>query len=495
MGETRTTTSTAVVLSGGSKRRLVAGEGLMLLLPILTEGTLVSADLALRARLAYLAAELRLDAQPRSARVRQRLEFWLAREGGWARGVETMDPDEASRFRETLQRCDLSLREVSPERWVESVRRVFAVAGAPSPAALPSEPELRLHLAGTGWHGFTFDPCAHLLQVPSPLAPPAGDVLRLSIEPAGAPGELCCARATVVTVRRPADATPRAPAGFTLALDAASADAASLLAARCPRPGTESTTRAAPRYGVVGGVRLTDSGEDLDYGSADEFLRDYITNLSHGGAFVRTSQPRTVGERVNLHVRLPGREVIGIHATVVHRNEHGVGLQFELTGAVEAALSAAVSGLAGRPRRVLIVDDDAFVRALLSDAFADRGFETLTAADGDAGLRAIVDELLALDAVVTDVRMPGLSGDALVSAVRQAGGESELVLVAATARPTPELVATLEAAGADAVVSKEAGPAAVVAQVEAALSRRAPPDAPPRPAPLPASLQAHASIA
>jgi DNA-binding response OmpR family regulator len=69
--------------------------------------------------------------------------------------------------------------------------------------------------------------------------------------------------------------------------------------------------------------------------------------------------------------------------------------------------------------------------------------------------------------------MPGLSGDALVSAVRQAGGESELVLVAVTADATGELVAKLGAAGADAVVPKEAGPAAVVAEVEAALHRHA----------------------
>ena len=228
----------------------------------------------------------------------------------------------------------------------------------------------------------------------------------------------------------------------------------------------------APRYAVVGGARLATAGEDLRYESEDHFLRDYMTNLSHGGAFVRTRQPREVGERVDLHLRLPGHEPIAIPATVVRRTEEGVGLQFEVSGAVEAALSAAVAGLVARPRRVLIVDDDALARRILSDAFAERGFETLAATDRDAGLRTILDELLALDAVVTDVHMPGLSGDALVAAVRQAGGEAELVLVVVTADPTRELVHRFGDAGADAVVSKASGPETVVAEVEQALRLR-----------------------
>jgi CheY-like chemotaxis protein len=387
-----------------------------------------------------------------------------------------MAPDEVRRFRETLEPADLSLRAVPPERWSESVRRAFAAAGAVSPPAVLSTPELRLHIGGAGWHGFTFDRSAGLLDVPSPLAPPAGDVLQVSIEPAGSPGEHCCAHATVVAVRRPANASTRSVAGFTLALDAASSDASLHLAARCPAPGEIPTTRAAPRYPVVGGAWLTDPGEELRYDAEDQFLRDYVTNLSHGGAFVRTRRPRRIGDRVNLYVRLPGREPIGIPATVVHRSGEGVGLQFELGGSVEAALCAAVASLAARPRRALVIDDDAFVRRVLVDTFTARGFDTLTASDGEAGLRAIVDELLGLDAVVTDVHMPGLSGDDLVSAVRHAGGEAELVLVAVTADASDELAVRLRAAGADAVLSKELGPDRVVAEVEAALRRRAAPD-------------------
>jgi CheY-like chemotaxis protein/Tfp pilus assembly protein PilZ len=473
MAENRTVAHTAVVLSGVSKRKLVLEEAFLLLVPSLTEGTLVSADLAFRARLGYLAAELRLATGPKLARIQQRLAFWLAREGGWSRDIGGMAAAEVEHFRETLQSCDLTQLDVTPDRWATSVRTVFAAAGAPESAEVPPEPELRLHIGGTGWHGFSFDPAQRLLEVPSPLAPPAGDVLRLLVDPGSGPGETFVAIATVVAVRRPAEAGPGAPAGFTLAVEEGAVEARAVLAARCPRPGDEENARVAPRYAVMGGARLTDPGEDLRYESADHFLQDYMTNLSHGGAFVRTQKPREVGERVDLHLRLPGRDPIAIPASVVRRTADGVGLQFEVSGDVEAALSATVASLAARPRRVLVVDDDALARKILSDAFAERGFEVLTAVDGDAGLRTIVDELLALDAVVTDVHMPGLSGDALISAVRQAGGEAELVLVAITADATAELHERLTAAGADAVLSKESGPELAVAEVEMAMKRHA----------------------
>ncbi|HEX9242452.1 MAG TPA: response regulator [Anaeromyxobacter sp.] len=463
---------TAIVLSAMSGLRLPAAESLLLLLPSLTEGTLESACIAYRSRLSYLALEVTSEELVRSARIRQRVAFWVAREGGWARALEAMAPDEVERFQRTFSSCELALHDITPAHWAESVRRVFSAAGCSAPPESAAIPELRLHVGGEGWQGITFDPATRLLHVPSVLAPPAGDVLHVALTPAGAPGESCMARATVVGIIRPAEASPSMPAGFTLALDAGSPDAETILSVRCSRAWEGSDSRAAPRYPVVGGARIADPGEDLRHSSSAELQRDYMTNLSHGGALVRTSRLRTVGERVDLHLRLPpGRELV-IPATVAHRGAQGLGLKFDPADEVEAALAPALASLTGRPRRVLVVDDDAFARKVLEDAFHERGFECVTATNGDAGLHAIIDELFALDAVVTDVVMPGLSGEALVSRVREAGGEKSLVVIAVTADPGPELARRLEASGADGIVGKEAGPAAVVAAVEAALERR-----------------------
>ncbi len=58
-------------------------------------------------------------------------------------------------------------------------------------------------------------------------------------------------------------------------------------------------------------------------------------------------------------------------------------------------------------KRILIVDDEAPLRFLLSKQLTRAGFEVITAADGQAALAA-VDETI--DAVVLDVLMPGMDG-------------------------------------------------------------------------------------
>ena len=428
----RTTTHIAAVLGGVSKGKGSSAERLLRLVPSLSEGTLVSARVGFRARLHYLAVELWLETQPRVARVQRRLAFWFAREGGWATTVGSMGPRDAERFRESFARCDVSLCDLAVDGWESSIRRVFAAAGTPPHADLPSFPELRVQVGGPGWDGFTFDAAQRLLLVPSPLAPPTGDDLILSLDPVERATEPCRARATVVDVTRPADASPGSPAGFTLALDRDGHDACALLEERCPAE--RGGLRVAPRYRVVCGARLTGPGEEsLRYGSEDDFLRDYVRNLSHGGAFVQTSEPRKVGERIDLHLGMPGGRDLRIPATVVHRTDAGVGVEFVHPCDADTTLSAAVAGLAGRSRRVLVVDDDALVRRILADAFEARGFEVITATNGEAGLRAITDELFSLDAVVTDLRMPGLSGGALVrgahrgrrGGARPGGGERD----------------------------------------------------------------------
>jgi len=59
-------------------------------------------------------------------------------------------------------------------------------------------------------------------------------------------------------------------------------------------------------------------------------------------------------------------------------------------------------------KRILIVDDEAPLRFLLSKQLTRAGFDTVTAADGAAALAVAAET--AVDAVVLDVVMPGLDG-------------------------------------------------------------------------------------
>jgi two-component system response regulator MprA len=111
-----------------------------------------------------------------------------------------------------------------------------------------------------------------------------------------------------------------------------------------------------------------------------------------------------------------------------------------------------------------VVDDDRFARRMLGDALEDRGFEVVTAEDGLAGLRTLVDEILDLDVLVTDVFMPAMDGEELIRRIRIAGGERDLgIVVVSSADLDP---ARLCAIGADAVIGKGAGLEAIAQAVD-----------------------------
>ncbi len=210
----------------------------------------------------------------------------------------------------------------------------------------------------------------------------------------------------------------------------------------------------------------------IEYASEQELASDYVENLSQGGAFVRTHGPSPVGTRLKLEMRLPGGVELAAPATVVFLHPYGMGVKFDLDAQGQAKLAAVIARISARPRRALVVDDDGLVRRMMSDALQGRGFEVLTATDGEEGLRTLSEELLALDILITDLRMPGMDGEAFVRTIRQAGGEVDLAIVAVTGNLEPELERRLEAAGADAVLDKSLGPELIAQAADAVLERK-----------------------
>ncbi len=66
--------------------------------------------------------------------------------------------------------------------------------------------------------------------------------------------------------------------------------------------------------------------------------------------------------------------------------------------------------------RVLVVDDDPFIRTTVSMLLKLEGYEVRSAADGCAGLQAARDYLP--DLILSDLNMPYLDGYGLLAAVR-----------------------------------------------------------------------------
>ena len=78
-------------------------------------------------------------------------------------------------------------------------------------------------------------------------------------------------------------------------------------------------------------------------------------------------------------------------------------------------------------RRVLVVDDDFFVRDLVSTILRDLGCETLEAADGEEAFELTRRQHPAL--IISDVAMPKADGISLCRQLRQSGDQTPVVLL------------------------------------------------------------------
>lgn len=79
--------------------------------------------------------------------------------------------------------------------------------------------------------------------------------------------------------------------------------------------------------------------------------------------------------------------------------------------------------------RILVVDDDAEMRALLADVLSDEGYAVEGAPDGAEALIRLRTESFA--AIVLDKNMPGLSGLDLLPGLRTICPETPVILITA----------------------------------------------------------------
>lgn len=85
-------------------------------------------------------------------------------------------------------------------------------------------------------------------------------------------------------------------------------------------------------------------------------------------------------------------------------------------------------------RRVLIVDDDKSVRDLLGTLLSGEGYEVLTASDGFEALAAMRGGIP--DLMITDLKMPNMSGFELLGVVRKRFPSIAVIVMSAEFRPS-----------------------------------------------------------
>jgi putative two-component system response regulator len=120
--------------------------------------------------------------------------------------------------------------------------------------------------------------------------------------------------------------------------------------------------------------------------------------------------------------------------------------------------------------RILIVEDDAAIRALLTVLLEREGFDVVTAADGEAGFAAV--RAHEPDVVLLDVGLPRLDGLEVTRRLRASRATRTLPIILLTARASlDDMVAGLDA-GADDFIGKPFERTELLARVRSGIRMR-----------------------
>ena len=117
---------------------------------------------------------------------------------------------------------------------------------------------------------------------------------------------------------------------------------------------------------------------------------------------------------------------------------------------------------------ILVVDDDASQRRLIEFWLKEDGYDVAVASDGNAGLRAFTEKSPAL--VITDIRMPGLSGLDLLGRIKALNADTPVILITAFGT-VGDAVGAMKLGAADYVL-KPVNPEELKVNVQRALERQ-----------------------
>jgi PAS domain S-box-containing protein len=183
----------------------------------------------------------------------------------------------------------------------------------------------------------------------------------------------------------------------------------------------------APRPDELGGadaiaITVTDTGTGMTPEVAAKVIEPFFTTkpvgegtglglaMVHGfvtqsGGAMRIASTPGEGTSITLYLRAAASPL-----RVDRPLEDATSLAQGFTGTEPLAL---------RRKRVLIIDDDDAVRSLTSALIAELGYDVLEATGGKAALAALRAEpaALRLDAVLSDIAMPGMSGIELAAQI------------------------------------------------------------------------------
>lgn len=173
---------------------------------------------------------------------------------------------------------------------------------------------------------------------------------------------------------------------------------------------SESTDPHAPKPGEYVGLTVTDTGTGMSPEVMSRIFDPYFTTRDAGkGTGMGLSMVYAIIQEHNGHVRV--------------ESEPGEGTCFRVYfPAAEDALkdesnSMGISSLdlVSGNEHIMVVDDEAFILNSTEELLKDSGYTVTCFDNGLDALRAFAEDPQRFDLVITDMTMPGLSGDTLAA--------------------------------------------------------------------------------
>lgn len=117
--------------------------------------------------------------------------------------------------------------------------------------------------------------------------------------------------------------------------------------------------------------------------------------------------------------------------------------------------------------KILVVDDDNLMRAGITAMLKNANQDVLEASDGDAGLKAALKEKP--DVIVTDIRMPHMTGLEMLAELRKDEWGKTVPVVILTADDSNETINQALESGITSYFAKSSDPATLKQQILAQL--------------------------
>ena len=241
-----------------------------------------------------------------------------------------------------------------------------------------------------------------------------------------------------------------------------------LAAANVTLTGDETALMPEPRPGRYVRLTVTDTGEGIQAEHLGRIFDPFFTTKEPGkGTGLGLA---TVLGIVRSHAGLLGVESVPGEGTRFH-----VYLPASMPASADAP-AATVTTRDGAGAMVLVVEDEAGVRHLVEQTLVAAGYRVTSAINGLEGLVAYERHRADVRAVVTDMMMPGMSGDAMIAALRARGIDVPILAVSGAHTAAP-----LSAGPGLMRLAKPFTPSQLLLALEQAMRASAPPQTPPPP--------------